>query len=54
MVLLAFLLSSTIVVTSKVYVHCDTMGGLMVKDASTALEKKEVRAAFEVAIAGRS
>ena len=69
LILLAFLLSTTMVVISKVYAHCDTMGGPVVKDAKVALEKKdvtpvlkwiskekepEVSAAFETALAERT
>lgn len=53
----------------KIFAHCDTMGGPVIKDARTALEKKditpvlkwvskenepEVRAAFETALAERA
>ncbi len=69
LILLAFLFNTTIVVTSRVYAHCDTMGGPVVKDAKMALEKKdvtpvlkwvkkekepEVRAAFEAVLAERT
>lgn len=43
LILLVFLLISTIVVNSKVYAHCDTLGGPLVKDAKVALEKGDVR-----------
>jgi len=66
---LALLLSSAIVIASKVYAHCDTMGGPVIKDAKAALEKKdvtpvlkwvskekepEVRAAFETTLVERA
>jgi len=67
--LVLLMLSCSIVGINKVYAHCDTMGGPVVKDAKVALEKKdvtpvlkwvskekepEVRAAFDVALAERT
>lgn len=63
-----FIVASTFTVTSKVFAHCDTMDGPVIKDAQAALEKgnampvlkwvkkereAEVLQAFDEALAGR-
>lgn len=68
-IMIAFMFSFIFLGLSKVYSHCDTMGGPVVKDAKVSLEKKdvtpvlkwvkkekesEVRAAFEVALTERA
>ncbi len=46
-IFLAILVAVILLITSKVFSHCDTMGGPVITDAKTALEKGDVTAVLK-------